>query len=74
MKGVAVASVLLSGLCVLLPMSKSFAQHVAGDQIEPKARSWKTWVIPSGREFRVAPPPNDAATVAEIDELKSLAS
>lgn len=74
MKRVAVASVLLSGLCVLLPMSKSFAQHVAGDQIEPKARSWKTWVIPSGREFRVAPPPNDAATVAEIDELKSLAS
>jgi PAP2 superfamily len=74
MKRVAVASVLLSGLCVLLPMSKSFAQHVAGDQIEPKARSWKTWVIPSGREFRVAPPPNDAATVAEINELKSLAS
>jgi hypothetical protein len=74
MKRVAVATVLLSGLCVLLLMPKSFAQQVAGDQIEPKAGSWKTWVIPSGREFRAAPPPNDAATAAEIGELKSLAN
>jgi membrane-associated phospholipid phosphatase len=73
MKRSSVATVLLSGLCVLPLMSKSFAQHVAGDQIEPKAGSWKTWVI-VGRELRVAPPPNDAATAAEIGELKSLAS
>src|SRR5262245_22411573 len=74
MKRISVATVLLSGLCVLLPMPKSFAQPVAGDQIEPKAGSWQTWVISSGREFRAAPPPNDAATAAEIDELKSLAN
>src|SRR5262245_51883044 len=74
MKRVSVASVLLSGLCVLLPGPESFAQQIAGDQIEPKAGSWKTWVISSGREFRAAPPPNDAATAAEIDELKSLAN
>src|SRR4029450_6666264 len=74
MKRVAVATVLLSGLCLLLLMPKLFAQHVAGDQIEPKAGSWKTWVIPSGREFRAAPPPNDAAIAAEIGELKSLAN
>src|SRR6516162_7436626 len=74
MKRSSVATVLLSGLCVLFLMPKSFAQHVAGDQIEPKAGSWKNWVIASGREFRVGPPPNDAATAAEIVELKSLAS
>jgi membrane-associated phospholipid phosphatase len=74
MKRVSITIVLLSGLCVLLLMPKSFAQQVAGDQIEPKAGSWKTWVIPSGREFRAAPPPNDAATGAEIGELKSLAN
>src|SRR5262245_22446277 len=74
MKRVSVASVLLSGLCVLLPTPKSSAQQAAGDQIEPKAGLWKTWVISSGREFRAAPPPNDTATAAEIDELKSLAS
>jgi len=74
MRRVAVATVLLSGLCMLLPMPESIAQQVGGNQVEPKAGSWKTWVITSGREFRVAPPPNDAATAAEINELKSLAS
>jgi membrane-associated phospholipid phosphatase len=47
--------------------------HAAGDQIESKAGSWKTWVISSGREFRVAAPLDDAATAVEIIELKSLA-
>jgi membrane-associated phospholipid phosphatase len=46
--------------------------HAAGDQIEPKAGTWKTWVISSGREFRAPAPPNDAATAAEIGELRSL--
>jgi hypothetical protein len=48
--------------------------HGAGDQIETKAGTWKTWVISSGREFRVAAPPNEAATAAEIGDLKSLAN
>jgi 2-polyprenyl-6-methoxyphenol hydroxylase-like FAD-dependent oxidoreductase len=48
--------------------------HAAGDQIESNAGTWKTWVISSGREFRVAAPLNDAATAAaEIGDLKSLA-
>src|SRR5262245_58279495 len=42
MKRVALATVLLSGLCVLLLMPKSLAQQVVGDQIEPKADSWNT--------------------------------
>ena len=50
------------------------ATHAGGAQIEPKAGTWKTWVISSGREFRVAEPPNEAATTAEIGELKSLAN
>jgi membrane-associated phospholipid phosphatase len=48
------------------------AAHAGGNQIEPKAGTWKTWVISSGREFRVAEPPNAAATTAELSELKSL--
>jgi membrane-associated phospholipid phosphatase len=50
------------------------AAHAADDQVESKAGTWKTWVIPSVREFRVAAPPNDAATSAELAELKSLAN
>src|SRR5438876_2910522 len=47
--------------------------HAAGDQIEPKTGTWKTWVISSAREFPVGAPPNDAGTAAEILELKALA-
>jgi len=74
MKRISVATVLLSGLCVLLLMPKSFAQQVAGDPIAAKSGSWKTWVIASGREFRATPPPNDAATATELNELKNLAN
>jgi membrane-associated phospholipid phosphatase len=41
-------------------------------QIEPNAGKWKTWIISSGRDFRVPPPPNEAATKAELDWLRGL--
>jgi membrane-associated phospholipid phosphatase len=41
-------------------------------QIEPNAGSWKTWVISSGKDFRVPPPPDAAATAAELAWLKTL--
>jgi membrane-associated phospholipid phosphatase len=42
-----------------------------GAQVEPTAGSWKTWVIPSGREMRIEPPPSAAATAGELAWLKS---
>src|SRR6266704_543200 len=39
-------------------------------QIEPGAGSWKTWVISSGKDFRVPPPPDAAATKAELEWLR----
>jgi membrane-associated phospholipid phosphatase len=42
--------------------------------IEPKAGTWKTWVIESGAALRVAPPPDQAATEIELDELAKLAA
>ena len=27
------------------------------DQIEPNAGNWRTWVISSGKDYRVPPPP-----------------
>jgi membrane-associated phospholipid phosphatase len=38
--------------------------------IEPTAGSWKTWIISSGRDLRVPPPPNAAATQAEVEWLR----
>ena len=40
-------------------------------QVEPTAGSWKTWVIPSGREMRTEPPPSAAATAGELAWLKT---
>jgi membrane-associated phospholipid phosphatase len=40
-------------------------------QVEPNAGRWKTWVIPSGGTQRLAAPPNDATTAAEILQIKS---
>jgi membrane-associated phospholipid phosphatase len=62
---------LLTGAVLLLWVTT--VAHATSDQIEPKAGTWKTWVISSGHEFGVAAPPNDAATAAEIAQLKDLA-
>jgi membrane-associated phospholipid phosphatase len=51
---------------VLALASSGWAQS----QIEPKAGTWKTWVISSGKDFRVPPPPNAAATKAELDWVR----
>jgi membrane-associated phospholipid phosphatase len=42
--------------------------------VEPNAGSWKTWLLNSGSELRIAPPPDEAASRAEIDTLRSRAA
>ena len=41
--------------------------------IQPQAGAWKTWLLSSGRQLRPSPPPDRAATEAELRELKALA-
>ena len=40
--------------------------------IEPNAGNWRTWVISSGRDYRVPPPPGAAETQAELRALADL--
>jgi len=40
-------------------------------RVEPNAGNWKTWVISSGKDFRVSPPPSTASTLRELEWLKS---
>jgi membrane-associated phospholipid phosphatase len=42
------------------------------NQIEPNAGKWKTWVISSGKDYRVPPPPGPAETGAELRLLRDL--
>src|SRR5882672_6081334 len=48
------------------------AQTVSGP-IEPRAGTWKPWVLKSGSELRLPAPPDAQATSSEIEELRSLA-
>src|SRR5437870_5654418 len=41
-------------------------------QIEPDAGQWRTWVISSGKDLRVAPPPRARDTRAELKTLVEL--
>ena len=43
-----------------------------GAPVEPQAGQWQTWVLASVEDVRPAPPPDQAATLAELAELKAL--
>jgi len=56
-----------------LPIMLCLGCSVSSAQIEPDAGKWKTWVLTSGDQLRLPPPPDEAATRAEIAQLKDLA-
>ena len=43
-----------------------------GRSIEPRAGRWRTWVISSGKDYRVPPPPGPAETRGELRNLANL--
>ncbi len=46
------------------------ALPVPGQSVEPKAGTWKTWIISSAKDFRVPPPPDASATAGELPWLR----
>ncbi len=58
---------LLSTL-VLAPVVPILSQPAG--QIEPNAGKWKTWIISSGKDYRVPPPPGEADTRGELEWLR----
>jgi membrane-associated phospholipid phosphatase len=60
----------LASCIVLVSALPAFGQS-PDQQVEPKAGTWKTWAISSGKDFRVPPPPDAAATLAELAVLKA---
>jgi hypothetical protein len=53
-------------VCCILPVRAE-----QPSQTEPNVGTWKTWVI-SGQQFRLPPPPDNAATDKELTELAGL--
>src|ERR1017187_2725828 len=50
----------------LAPCALIFAYGLFGQSIEPQAGTWKTWIISSGKDFRVPPPPDAGTTAGEL--------
>jgi len=74
MKRVPTTAILIASLIFLQP-SLAIGQtrsSLASGQVEPNAGNWRTWVISSGRDYRVPPPPNPAQTQAELRALADL--
>ena len=46
--------------------------HDQGSQIEPTAGQWLTWVISSGEDYRVPPPPGRKETKTELRQLEEI--
>ena len=40
--------------------------------IEPEAGAWKTWLISSGSQMRLPPPPDQYATADELDQVRQI--
>ena len=48
--------------------------HRHQGQVEPDAGHWRTWVISSGEDYRVPPPPSRGRTRAELRQIADLMS
>ncbi len=74
LRSVAVGFVLMSIVLTALfsRTSPVTAKTTSASPIEPKAGTWKTWVLTSGSQFRLPAPGDQAATEAEIKQLKDM--
>src|SRR5215475_9128476 len=66
--------VLVFVCCLLAGLVLTASAQMATGSIEPSAGGWRTWVLASGKELRLAPPPDAQATATELQELRALAT
>src|SRR5215813_12109137 len=62
----------LTCISLLTGVSTTTSAQTPTGQIEPRAGTWKPWVLKSGSELRLRPPPDAQATASEIQELRAL--
>jgi PAP2 superfamily len=59
--------------CLLAGLVLTASALMVTGPIEPGAGGWRPWVLASGKELRLAPPPDAQATATELQELRALA-
>jgi membrane-associated phospholipid phosphatase len=68
---VMVMSIVLLSACTMV-VDPNFQPTSAASQVQPDAGAWQPWVLAAGDELRPAAPPDQTASLAEIDELKEM--
>jgi membrane-associated phospholipid phosphatase len=69
--GAAVLAHASRGATLVQAASTRAAQINGNTPIEPSAGSWTTWILHSGDELRLQPPPNRSGTAAELAEVRA---
>lgn len=72
--GRATAAALLIGAFLVQAGAVHAQPAGTAEHLEPGAGAWRTWVLSSGSQFRLSPPPDAAATRAELDRLREMAA
>src|SRR5262245_49103822 len=62
------------GLLVMVFLIHLVASDLSAQSVEPLAGTWKTWIISSGKDYRVPAPPGSAETSTELKALSDLMS
>ncbi len=62
--------VVVLSFAILAPIAARQSTDAA--KVEPKAGTWKTWVLESAKQFEIAAPPDAAATTKEISQLMDM--
>src|SRR5262245_64655480 len=53
-------------------LTRFIASDLSAQSVEPLAGNWKTWVISSGKDYRIPAPPGPAETSTELKALSDL--
>ncbi len=68
----AVASILPLAIGSAYAADPSTSAKASIPQQDVTADAWKTWVLSSGKEMRLPPPPDAAASASELEEVRNL--
>src|SRR5215212_6692646 len=69
--GMAMGAALTHEAVARAPRGASELRAATGP-VEPGAGGWKTWLLNSGSDLRISPPPDESATRAEVEEVRTL--
>src|SRR5262249_56012699 len=73
-RGVPTCTLLMVATLLSYGTSRAASPNAPAAEVEPSAGRWKTWVLTSGSQLRLPPPPDASSTAAELQQLRAMAA